>query len=623
MRGIVGYVGRRNALPVLIDELKRLEYRCCAGTVIVYQNGKGIESCKTWGGAAKLRVALPSPLPDARVGIGYADWTADDTPAPHNVDMRHETGMHIICAGTVDAPEKLRTQLIAKGTACQSLTDVELISASIAGLLGRGLTVGDAIGETVAMLPGRYALAFLLENSPETIYLIKNGSPLVAALGDNEVFFSSDMLSIFPYTRKFIFPEDGQICRLRRDGLEMMHPQTSRGISLKERVAEVGENIPSAEKTGDADMLLKEIHEQPKAVMDTIGDWLDDPEGLMDTLGLNRDIRSVRRLHIVGCGSSYHAGLVGRYIIEKFVHIPVNVDISSEYVYMKPNITKGTYFVALSQSGETHDTVEAQRDARKKGAFVLALCNVTGSSSTREADSVLYTRAGPERGGASTKAFAAQLAAFCLLGIALGKRKGTLQDLEVETLKSLLFNLPGLIARVLGNEKHVRDISRMLAPSKGFVYLGRGINYPVAKEGALKMMELSSIHAEGYPIGELKFGPQALIREGVPVIFVSPIESLDDEILHEIARVKAMGGRVVIVTDSPASVSKIADEIVVVPSTHPALLPFLTVIPLQLLGYHVADLKRRGNRQTTRRGKGRNGGSRSPRISSCSQLWEI
>lgn len=617
MRGIVGYVGRRNALPVLIDELKRLEYKSCASTVIAYQNGKGIESCKTWGGAARLRGALPSPLPDARVGIGYADRTAEDTRAPKNADMHHETGMRIVCAGTVDAPGKLRAQLVASGTACQSLTEVELISASIAESLRRGLPIRDAIGETVAMLPGRYALAFLFENSPETLYLIKNGSPLVAALGDNEVFFGSDMLSIFPYTRKFIFPEDGQICRLRRDGIEMVRLHTSREISLRERVAEVGENIPPAE------MLLKEIHEQPKAVMDTVGEWIDDPEGLLDALGLNRDIRSVRRLHIVGCGSSYHAGLVGRYIIEKFVHIPVNVDISSEYGYMRPNITKGTYFVALSQSGETHDTVEAQRDARKKGAFVLSLCNAAGSSSTREADSVLYTLAGRERGGASTKAFAAQLAALCLLGIALGKRKGTLHDLEVETLKSLLFNLPGLIARVLGNEKKVRDIARMLVASEGFVYLGRGINYPVAKEGALKMMELSSIHAEGYPIGELKFGPQALIREGVPVIFVSPIESLDDEILHEITRVKAMGGRVVIVTDSPASVSKIADEIVVVPSTHPALLPFLTVVPLQLLGYHVADIKRRGARQTTRQGKGRNGGQQSPRFSSCRQLWEI
>ena len=623
MRGIVGYVGRRNALPVLIDELKRLEYRSYASTVIAYQNGKGIESCKTWGGAAKLRVALPSPLPDVRVGIGYADCIVDDTPAPHNVDTQHETGMRVVCAGTIDVPEEMRTQLVTMGTECQPLTEVELISASIAESLRRGLAVRDAIGEAVAMLPGRYALAFLFENSPETIYLIKNGSPLVAALGDNEVFFGSDMLSIFPYTRKLIFPEDGQICGLRRNGLEMMHLHTSRVISMKDRVAKVGENIVPAQKAGDADVLLKEIHEQPKAVMDTVGEWVDDPEGLMDALGLRRDIRNVRRLHIVGCGSSYHAGLVGRYIIEKFVHIPVSVDISSEYVYMKPNITKGTYFVALSQSGETHDTVEAQRDARKKGAFVLALCNVAGSSSTREADSVLYTRAGREIGGASTKAFAAQLAALCLLGIALGKRKGTLQDLEVETLKSLLFNLPGLIARVLGNEKKVRDIARTLAASKGFVYLGRGINYPVAKEGALKMMELSSIHAEGYPIGELKFGPQALIRNGVPVIFVSPIESLDDEMLHEITRVKAMGGRVVIVTDSPASVSRIADEILVVPSTHPALLPFLTVVPLQLLGYHVADLERRGDRQTTRRGKGRNGGPRSPRISSCPQLWEI
>ncbi len=591
MRGIAGYVGHRCALPVLLDELKRLQCQGLSRTVIAYQNGRGLESCKAWGGAAKLHGILPRPFPEARVGIGYTGWSADDLPFSPDVAVHHEAGIQVVCAGILDAPN-LRKRPSAKGNAGLHFEDTEHISTLIAELLLRGVAVGDAIGRTVSMLQGRYALAFLFDSSPETVYLVKNGSPLVAALGDDEAFFGSDMLSVFPYTRKFLFPEDGKICRLRRYGMEVLNARPVPMISPEEDKTEVRTDYPSGEKPADGDVLLEEMQEQPQAVMDTIAEWIDDPDGLLEKLGLKSHLQCVRRLHIVGCGSSYHAGLVGRYLIEKFVHIPVTVDISSEYVYMRPNITKGTYFVALSQSGETADTVAAQRDARKKGAFVLAVCNTAGSTSTREADSVLHTRAGCERGGVSTKAFSAQLASLCLLGIALGERKGTLLDVEVETLKSLLLNLPGLIRRVLSNEDKVRDAARMLAHSKDFVYLGRGINYPIAKEGALKMMELSSFHAEGYPMGELKFGPLALIREGVPVVFVSPIESLDDEILHEIIRVREMGGLVVTVTDSPALVSTVADEVLVVPSTHPALLPFLTLIPLQLLGYHVGRIRR-------------------------------
>jgi glucosamine--fructose-6-phosphate aminotransferase (isomerizing) len=269
----------------------------------------------------------------------------------------------------------------------------------------------------------------------------------------------------------------------------------------------------------------------------------------------------------------------------------VNTDISSEYRYMQPNITKGTYFIALSQSGETLDTIEAQRDARKKGALVVSVCNVVGSTSTREADSVLYTRAGREEGAASTKAFSAQLAALCLLGIALGMKKGTLHEIEAETLKSLLLNLPAVISLVLKNDKKIRDIAGTLLHSSGVIYLGRGINYPIAREGALKMKELSCIHAEGYPVGEMKFGPMSIIGHGTPVVFLSPIESLDEEMLYDMAKVKAMGGRVIVITDSPASMSEMADDMIVVPAIHPALLPFVTVVPLQLLAYHVADLK--------------------------------
>ncbi len=352
-----------------------------------------------------------------------------------------------------------------------------------------------------------------------------------------------------------------------------------------------GGTFPVCKGDEPGGFLLGEIFEQPRAVRDTLMEWIDNPEGLLKELGLQHGVNNIRRLHIVGCGTSYHAGLVGRYIIEKFVHIPVIVDIASEYGYMKPNITKGTCVVAISQSGETADTVEAQRDARKKGAHVIAVSNVAGSTATREADSVLRTRAGQERGGASTKAFSAQMAALCLLGIALGIKKRTLHEIEVDTLRSLLFNLPALIARVLENDRKITEIAGSLLHSRGFVYLGRGINYPVAVEGALKMKELSNIHAEGYPTGQMKFGPLALIGDGAPVIYLCPIESLDNDILRDITRVKTMGGRVVVITDSPALMHGMADDVIIVPSAHPALSPFVTVVPLQLLAYRIAGIR--------------------------------
>lgn len=338
-------------------------------------------------------------------------------------------------------------------------------------------------------------------------------------------------------------------------------------------------------------ILLKEIYEQPRVVTETLRGRIEDTDRLLDELGIGRGVNNLRRLHIVGNGASYHAGLVGRYIMEKFAHIPVNVDISSEYIYMKPNITKGTYFIALSRSGEDPDTIEAQREARNKGALVFSVCNVACSASAKEADSALCTHAGKEEGVTSTKGFLAQLAALCLLGVALGVKKRTLHEIEVDTLKSLLLTLPALISEVLRSDAKIRDLAGTLLNSGGVIYLGRGINYPIAKEGALKMNELSSIHAEGYAIGQLDLGRVAVGKRNTAAVFIAPIESLDDRMLNDIAKVKAIGGRVIAITDSPASIREMADHLIVVPPIHPALLPFVTVIPLQLLAYHLAALK--------------------------------
>ncbi len=345
------------------------------------------------------------------------------------------------------------------------------------------------------------------------------------------------------------------------------------------------------EKQGYDHFMLKEIHEQPQGVMNTLREWINDSDRLIYELGISKSIKELRRLHIAACGTSYHAGLVGRYLIEKFVRIPVAVDIASEFRYMSPVIPKGTLFVSITQSGETADTLAAQREAKQKGAMTLTVCNVLGSTAAREAGAVLYTGAGTEVGVAATKAFTAQLAALCLFGIAVGVKKNKLNYVEIETLRVFLHDLPRLIQSGLEVDDEVRTVAETLVNAKSMLYLGRGINYPVALEGALKMKELSYIHAEGYPAGEIKHGPIALIEEGVPVVVLATMDELHEKIILDIEEVKARGGRTIVITDSPAAYGEMADHLITVPTTHPVLVPFITVIPLQLLAYHVAVLK--------------------------------
>jgi glucosamine--fructose-6-phosphate aminotransferase (isomerizing) len=346
-----------------------------------------------------------------------------------------------------------------------------------------------------------------------------------------------------------------------------------------------------AEKLGYDHYMLKEIYEQPQVVMDTLRKWINSLDRLMDELGIAGTINDLARVHIAACGTSYHAGLIGRYMIEKLVRIPVAVDIASEFRDLCPIIPKGTMLITITQSGETADTLAAQREAKGKGASTLTICNVVGSTTSREADFVLYTRAGVEIGVVSTKAFTAQLAALSLLSLALGAWKGELSHPEIKMLTPFLEDLPRLIRQALQTDDVVRKIAKTLVSADSILYVGRGINYPVALEGALKMKELAYIHADGYPAGEIKHGPIALIEEGDPVVFLATIDGMHGKILSNIEEVKALGGRIIVVTDSPAAFRGKADDMIVVPSTHPALVPFVTVVPLQLLAYHVAMSK--------------------------------
>jgi glucosamine--fructose-6-phosphate aminotransferase (isomerizing) len=430
------------------------------------------------------------------------------------------------------------------------------------------------------------------ESSKNILYAVRRGSPLVVGLGEKEFFFASDIPALLPYTNRFIFLEDGQICTLTPEGVEIEYLDPQDKPCCEAKVMEVDWTPSMAEKEGYDHFMLKEIFEQPRTVLDTLREWIQKPKGFLDELGLSLDMTlGPRRLQIVGCGTSWHAGLVGRYMIESIARVPVDVEIASEYRYKKPIVEKGSLFASVTQSGETADTLAAQREAKTRGAKTLTICNVVGSTSSREADSVLYTRTGPEIGVASTKAFTAQLAAMSVLAIAFGTAKGKLGFKEATSLRSHLMQLPDLMEKVLKKDSEIKELASALLYAKDFLYLGRGINYPIALEGALKLKEISYVHAEGYPAGEMKHGPIALIEQGLPVVVIAMKDDVFEKNLSNIEEVKTRGGRVIAITDEPSLVKDKADHIIEVPSTHPAFTPFLTVVPLQLLAYHIAVLK--------------------------------
>ncbi len=592
MCGIVGYVGRRNSLPILIDGLKRLEYRGYDSAGIAFQNGSGIEVYKTKGKIRDLQKILPHPAPDAMVGLGHTRWATHGVPSSRNAHPHGTNGIVVVHNGIIENYRNLRSHLIEEGFEFYSDTDTEVIPQMISRYLRRNLSMLDAIRETVAQLRGTFAIGIMNEALPNTLFSIRRGSPLVIGIGDGEYFFASDVSALLPYTRRFIFMEDGQICTIGRDGIELRYLDSPEPTPVETQAVEIDWTPSMAEKEGYDHFMLKEIHEQPRAMMDTIREWTDDPEKILDELGLSvKRTIGLNRLQVVACGTSYHAALVGKYMIEDIARISVDVEIASEYRYKRPIIEHDTLFISITQSGETADTLAAQREARKRGAWTLTICNVVGSTSSREADSVLYTRAGPEIGVASTKAFTCQIGALCLLAIALGIRMGRLTPGEANTLRSQLLKVPAFMEKTIRTNSAIEELARTLIYAKAFLYLGRGINYPIALEGALKLKEISYIPAEGYPAGEMKHGPIALIEEGLPVVVIAPVDNLFEKTLSNIEEVKARGGRVIAVTDEPELLRGKVDDVITVPSAHFSLSPIINVIPLQLLAYHVGILR--------------------------------
>ncbi|MGD0884675.1 MAG: glutamine--fructose-6-phosphate transaminase (isomerizing) [Thermodesulfovibrionales bacterium] len=592
MCGIVGYVGSSNTLSILIDSLKRLEYRGYDSAGIAFQNGNGIEVYRTKGKIQDLQGILPGQSHDIKIGLGHTRWATHGAPSERNAHPHTTGGVSVVHNGIVENYRDMKSLLMSEGHQFSSETDTEVIPQMISRYLMKGLPLREAIKNAISHLRGTFALGIMSESHKNVLFAVRRGSPLVIGLGEKEFFFASDIPALLPYTTRFIFLEDGQICTLTSEGIEIEYLDPQDKPLCDAKVVEVDWTPSMAEKEGYDHFMLKEIFEQPKTVMDTLREWIQKPKGFLDELGLTLDMTlGPRRLQIVGCGTSYHAGLVGRYMIESIARVPVDVEIASEYRYKKPIVEKGSLFASVTQSGETADTLAAQREAKTRGAKTLTICNVVGSTSSREADSVLYTRTGPEIGVASTKAFTAQLAALSVLAIAFGAAKGKLGFKEAASMKSHLMQLPDLMEKVLKKDSEIKELAGDLLYARDFLYLGRGINYPIALEGALKLKEISYIHAEGYPAGEMKHGPIALIEQGLPVVVIAMKDEVFEKTLSNIEEVKTRGGKVIAITDEPAHVKDKADYIIEVPSTHPAFAPFLTVVPLQLLAYHIAVLK--------------------------------
>jgi len=592
MCGIVGYLGPRNPLQILIEGLRRLEYRGydSAGVALFHQ-GK-IEVRRAQGKLSRLEDILRGDSFDGRVGIGHTRWATHGKPSDANAHPHKAGRIAVVHNGIIENYLPLKEELRAKGRVFTSGTDTEVIAHLIDELLLQGVPLREAVKGALRKIQGSYALGILCEGEPQTLAAARNESPLVIGLGEEEFFIASDTPAVLSYTQEFIFLEDGDIAFITPQGLQL---EDLRGRSLVRIPQRVHWSPLMAEKGGYKHFMLKEIHEQPAAVIDTVRGRILEEEGeifLEDLPFQGRELQEIERVFLVACGTSWHAALVGKYLIERLSRIPAEVDIASEFRYRDPLIDKGTLLVAISQSGETADTLAAVKEGRQKGGKTLSICNVVGSSITRQTDGVIYTHAGPEIGVASTKAFTSQMAALFLLALYLGRVQGRIETEEMREYIKALVEIPGLMKRVLKGAEEIERLARRYVHFQDFLYLGRGISYPIALEGALKLKEISYIHAEGYPAGEMKHGPIALIDEDMPVVILTPRDHTYEKVLANIEEVKARDGRIIaLVTDYDPAIAAKVDEVISVPATHPLLSPFLTTIPLQLLAYYIADFR--------------------------------
>jgi glucosamine--fructose-6-phosphate aminotransferase (isomerizing) len=595
MCGIVGYVGPKPVLPVLMDGLHRLEYRGYDSAGIALVRDGQLQIRRSAGKLSNLEDVLSKDPVQGDFGIGHTRWATHGRPTEENAHPHRDCKNRVVVVhnGIIENYLELKRELKATGHRFVTETDTEVV-AHLVEQESRGDGLAAAVQRALARLRGLFALVLISADDPGTIVAVRNGPPVVVGLGDGEFFVASDTPAILDHTREIVFLDDREIAVVSRNGVRFL---SFDGRQVTKVPQHISWDPVMAEKAGYPHFMLKEIHEQPWAVRETVLGRTSVESGRVFLEELQIDaatFASVERIVILACGTSWHAGLVGKFLIEELARVPVEVDYSSEFRYREPIVNDRTLAIVITQSGETADTLGALREAKSRHARSIAICNVVGSMATREADGTVYTHAGPEIGVASTKAFTSQLVALHLLAIAMGQARGTLSTDATRPLLHELDQLPLRMEQALKLNDQIKKLAGALYQRRDFLYLGRGINYPIALEGALKLKEISYIHAEGYPAGEMKHGPIALIDDDLPVVALAADDVVFEKAISNIQEAKSRGGRVIVVTN--ASKRRAFDEIVDaskdvvldVPDAHPLMLPLLLVIPLQLLAYHVA-----------------------------------
>ena len=592
MCGIVAYIGSQPCGPLLLEGLARLEYRGYDSAGVAIFDGDRVARLRAEGKLRHLMDRFAREPVEGSVGIGHTRWATHGRPTENNAHPHMFDGVVVVHNGIIENYLELREELTREGHRFSSETDTETLAHLIARARRRTDTLRDAVREALTHVRGSYALVVLSEEEPDQLIATRIASPLVLGLGEGEFFAASDVPAILRHTRRVIFLEDGDLAVLRRERVEV---EDAAGTPTERPVREIHWDPVSAEKQGYKHFMLKEIHEQPDRIIDTFRgriDQLRETVTLRELDALAPALSDAPRILILACGTSYHAGLVGRYALEAIARVPVDIELASEFRYRDPVVAAGTIALAISQSGETADTLAALQEAAARGATPIAVCNVMESSLTRQARATLYTQAGPEIGVASTKAFTTQLAVLYLFALWMGRRRGALSEEEEASLVRALVHIPQQMTAFLEQENALREQARHYVNAKSMLFLGRGNQFPIALEGALKLKEISYIHAEGYAAGEMKHGPIALIDDTMPVVVIAPAGPTLEKTLSNMQEVRARGGRVIAVApEGTEGIAAEAETTYWVPRTEDHFLPLLTVLPLQVFAYAIADAR--------------------------------
>lgn len=596
MCGIVAYIGSKDAYPILIQGLRRLEYRGYDSAGVALFQKDGLHVFKTKGKVDDLEAHTKNKDVSGHVGIGHTRWATHGEPNDVNAHPHYSQGENLVIIhnGIIENYNVLKEQLLKEGYFFHSATDTEVLIQFIDFIKkSHQVPLLAAVQIALQQVVGAYAIAILSKDDPDLIIAVRKGSPLVIGIGDDEFLLASDATPIIEHTQKVVYLKDEEIAVLRRG--HAMEVTTIYNVPHTFKITELEMSLSALEKEGFDHFMLKEIFEQPKTIRDSFRGRVNVAMNQLSIAGVidNRDkFLNAKRIIIMACGTSYHAGLIGEYMFEEFARIPVEVEYSSEFRYRNPLIFKDDIVIAISQSGETADTLAALEIAKEQGAFLFGICNVVGSSIPRNTDSGCYTHAGPEIGVASTKAFTSQVTVLALLALALGRLKGTLPDTVFHNVIRELELLPAKVESILARDEEIKDMARIFTYARNFLYLGRGYNFPVALEGALKLKEISYIHAEGYPAAEMKHGPIALIDAEMPVVIIATHHSNYEKIISNIQEVKARKGRIIaVVSEGDVLVRQLSDFVIEVPHTVACLGPILSIVPLQMLAYHIAVVR--------------------------------